>query len=547
MKKYFLILFVFLSSLLFLHAQDVTSQNGMVASAHRLASEAGIEILKNGGNAVDAALATAFTLAAVEPNASGLGGGGYLVLKMANEEPLFIDYREKASGKAEANVFYKEGKLINDDIRYGGKSIGVPGMIAGLLSLYEKFGEIPLAQVLQPAIEYCEKGFSISDKLAAIILDKYDFISANPDASNIFLTDFLPPSSGSILKNSQLAGSIKQIVRQGKNLFYKGEIAKAIVQTSKKYNGLLTLNDLENYQPVYGKPVKGTYRGFEIYSAAPSSGGGTHLIEFLNIMEGFELSKMKHNSAQYIHAIAEAMKIILKDKAQYMCDPAFGEVPVYKLTDKHYTKKLRDFINLKKARFDYSPINIKNDESGSTTHLSVVDSKRNVIALTQSINLWFASGIVAEGTGILLNNHMADFSAKPDLPNSVEPNKRPVSSIAPTILLKDGKPFLTIGTPGGTRIIGALAQIIINLVDFKMGIDEAIEAPRIHAQGKYLYLEGEIEQLVADELKKLGHHIKYKEIRDPYFGGAQGIMIEIETGNLIGGADSRRDGMAVGY
>ena len=291
----------------------------------------------------------------------------------------------------------------------------------------------------------------------------------------------------------------------------------------------------------------GTYRGYQIISTAPSSGGGTHLIELLNILEEYDLKKMDHNSVEYIHVLAEAMKIVLKDKDKYMGDPAFNNVPVAELTNKPYANSLRKFISPKNARYDFIPDLQKYSESGSTTHLSVVDKERNIIALTQSINLWFSSGIVAQGTGILINNHMADFADKPGLPNSIEPYKRPVSSIAPTILLKDGKPFLTIGTPGGSRIIGALAQIIINIIDFEMGIDEAIEAPRVHAYGKYLDLEGRIQEETANELKKMGHNIRMREKYDPYFGGAQGIMIKTTTGKLYGGADSRRDGIVVGY
>jgi len=543
---------VILLAIIFTHSliwsQDVVAPQGMVASAHPMASQAGIHILKIGGNAVDAAVATAFALAAVEPNASGLGGGGYLVLKMVQEkQPVFLDYREKAPGGATAKVFYETDQSFYEMTHYGGKSIGVPGMVAGLFSLHEKYGKLPLAQVLQPAIEYCDNGVTVSENLAAIIIDKYNYLSANTDASKIYLLDLLPPEAGTVLKNPQLAESIKQLISDGANLFYKGKIAEAIVETSEKNNGLITTKDLENYKPVYGVPVKGTYRGFEIYSAAPSSGGGTHLIEFLNILEGFKLKEMKHNSAKYIHTLAEAMKIILTDKEAYMCDPAFGDIPIARLMDKRYAQHLRDFIKPSQARFDYISRNEEGDESGSTSHLSVVDAERNVVALTQSINLWFASGIVAKGTGILLNNHMADFADKPEMPNSVEPNKRPVSSIAPTILLKDGKPFLTIGTPGGTRIIGALAQIIINLIDFNMSIDQAIEAPRIHAQGKYLYIEGRIGKETVAQLEKMGHRVKMKDKYDAYFGGAQGILINTETDKLYGGADSRRDGVAVGY
>jgi gamma-glutamyltranspeptidase / glutathione hydrolase len=493
-------------------------------------------------------VATAFALAAVEPNASGLGGGGYLVLKMAQADtPIFLDYREMAPEKAVSNQYYAVGTDFGKITKYGGKSAGVPGMVAGLLSLHKKYGVLPLKTVLSEPIEYARKGFSISDKLSGIILDKYDILSANSDASNIFLVDLLPPPTGTILKNPQLARSIQFIIEQGVKEFYEGSIAKSIVETMQSENGLITLSDLAKYQPKYSSPVVGNYRGYQIISTAPSSGGGTHLIELLNIMENYDLKSMGHNSAEYVHVLSEAMKIILKDKDQFMGDPAFSEVPVQQLTDKEYARGLKNLISLDKARFDYKPNLSLSNESGSTTHLSVVDKDRNIIALTQSINLWFSSGIVANGTGILLNNHMADFADKPDQINSVEPFKRPVSSIAPTIVLKDGNPVLTIGTPGGSRIIGALAQIIINIIDFDMEIDEAIQAARIHSQGKYLYLEGRISKETGDKLADIGHNVKYKENFDAYFGGAQGILINHDSGNLIGGADMRRDGVAVGY
>ena len=548
MKKYFTSLITLFLSFVFLNAQEVISKNGMVASAHKLASEAGVEILQQGGNVVDAAVATAFMLAIVEPNASGLGGGGYIVLKMAQEEiPIFLDYREMAPEKAVRNQYYAAGTDFGKITKYGGKSAGVPGMVAGLFSLHKKYGTLPLKIVLSKSIEYARNGFPISDKLSAIILDNYDVLYANSDASNIFLLDLLPPPAGTVLRNPQLASSIKLISEKGVKEFYEGSIAKSIVKTIQSENGLLALSDLAKYKPIFSSPVVGNYRGYQIISTAPSSGGGTHLIELLNIMESYDLKSMGHNSAEYIHVLSEAMKIILKDKDQFMGDPAFSELPVQQLIDKEYAKDLKNFISLDKARFDYKPDLSLINESGSTTHLSIVDKDRNVIALTQSINLWFSSGIVAKGTGILLNNHMADFADKPDQINSVEPFKRPVSSIAPTIVLKDGNPVLTIGTPGGSRIIGALAQIIINIIDFDMGIDESIQAARIHSQGKYLYLEGRINKETGDKLAEMGHNIKYKENVDAYFGGAQGILINNASGNLIGGADMRRDGVAIGY
>lgn len=539
-----LIILLFNSSIF---SQDVISTEGMVASAHPLASKVGTKILKEGGNAVDAAVATAFALAVVEPNASGLGGGGYLVIKMTNqEEPVFLDYREMAPAAATPRLYYNQTSNFEDISKLGGKSIGIPGMVAGLLSVHNKFGQLTIEKVLKPAIKLANDGFPISAKLSSIILDKYEMLSVNPDASKIFLLDMLPPPEDTILKNPQLASSMNLLIKKGAEEFYNGSIATAIVKTMSEVGGVITADDLKKYKPEYRHPVFGTYRGYQIISAAPSSGGGTHLVELLNILEGYNLKNFGHNSAGYIHTLAEAIKIVLADKSEYMCDPAFDKVPVAKLTDKSYAKNRREFIQQEKARFDYQPGFPDDNESGSTTHLSVVDKDRNIVALTQSINLWFSNGIVAEGTGILLNNHIADFASKPGLRNSIEPFKRPVSSIAPTIVLKEGKPFLTIGTPGGSRIIGALTQIIVNLIDFNMSIDEAIEAPRIHAIGKYLYLEGRIDSKVIEGLKVKGHNIKIREKYDSYFGGAQGILIQ-EDGKLYGGADSRRDGVAVGY
>jgi gamma-glutamyltranspeptidase/glutathione hydrolase len=541
-------LLLFFASGIYLKAQNVIAENGMVVSAHGLASKAGVEILKSGGNAIDAAVTTAFCLAVVEPNASGLGGGGYLVLKLANENELIcLDFRETAPGECTDDIFYNNEEKFSIITRFGGKSAGIPGMVAGLLDIHQKYGKLPLSRVMKQAIHYAREGFEISANLSAIILDKYDILSRYPETATIYLMDLLPPPPGTILKNLQLAKSLELIVQNGSKEFYEGSIAHLLIKTVENENGLITLTDLKNYKPEYRKPVIGTYRDYQVISSSPSSGGGTNVIQLLNILEGYNLKKMGHNSAEYIHILAEAMKMVLKDKDKYMGDPAFGDVPVAKLIDKTYAQSLRKFISAHEARYDYYPDLQLRDEAGSTTHLSVADKDRNIVALTQSINFWFSSGIIVKGTGILLNNHMADFADKPGFANSIEPNKRPVSNMAPTILLKDGKPFLTIGTPGGLRIVGALVQIIINIIDFNMGLDAAIEAPRMHAYGKYLDLEGRIAQTVIKELEKMGHTIVMKNKYDAYFGGAQGIIINDISGILYGGADSRRDGVAVGY
>ncbi|NOZ62494.1 MAG: gamma-glutamyltransferase, partial [Calditrichaeota bacterium] len=317
--------------------------------------------------------------------------------------------------------------------------------------------------------------------------------------------------------------------------------------TMKKYNGLLDSTDLKFYQAKERTPVIGTYRGYQIVSSAPPSGGGTFLIELLNIMEGYDVAKIGHNSAQYLHVLSEAMKMIFADKALNSADPDFYRVPVDTFVDKQYARRLRKRILPTKARFDYQPRELALRESNSTSHFSVVDEQGNLVALTQSINHWFGSGMVVEGTGILLNDHLHDFSEKPDSPNAIEPHKRPTSSIAPTIVLKDGKPFMALGTPGGTRIISALAQIIMNVIDFGMSLDDAIEAPRIHCLKKIVHVEGRIDEKVIRQLKKMGHPVKVHADFDNYFGGAQGILLDLNTGTLHGGADSRRDGVAIGY
>ncbi len=531
-----------------LFSQEIGTENGMVASAHPLASSAGVEILKKGGNAIDAAVATAFALAVVEPNASGLGGGGFMVIKMVeSKNAVTIDYRECAPEKASPELYYQSDESFDAFTRRGAKSIGVPGVLAGLNLALEKYGTMKLRDVLQPAIRLANEGFVVSEKFAGLILQNYDLIFNNPGTAKIYLHDGLPLEQGALIKNPDLAGSFQKIADGGSRVFYQGKIAHAIIDQIQKADGILTLNDLKNYKAVIKTPVYGKYRDFEIYSSAPPSGGGTHLIELLNILEGYDLAKMEHNSAPYIHLLAESMKMIFADKSSNMADPAFYKVPVAQLTDKQYAAQLRKRIDQNKASNDYKSVVLLDRESSSTTHLSVVDNDRNIIALTQSINLWFGCGITVQGTGILLNNHLGDFVSVPDKPNSIEPNKRPVSSIAPTIILKNGKPFLTIGTPGGSRIISALAQIIVNIVDFEMPVDAAIETPRIHCFKKMLKLEGRIPKSVASQLEQMGHKVEFHEDYDNYFGGAQGIMIDYSTGIMYGGADSRRDGVAIGY
>jgi gamma-glutamyltranspeptidase/glutathione hydrolase len=538
-----LILFWFIS----LSGQDVVSKNGMVASAHPLASEAGERMLESGGNAIDAAVAAAFALSMVEPNASGLGGGGFVLFKMTGQpDVMMLDYRERAPLATLPENYYRTTESFDSLCNLGGPVVGVPGMVAGLLILHEKYGSLPIEQVLQPAIDLGNQGLEVSSKLAAIITLKYDLISKYELTSQVFLADFLPPEAGSILRNNQLPLTIRRLLQNGIKEFYEGNIGVSIVKSVRENDGWMDSEDLEEYQPKFRDVVHGTYRGYDIYSCPPP-GSGICLIQLLNILEGYNLKDIGRNTAQYYHLLAESMKMVFVDREAHLGDPDLTNVPVLELGDKAYAELLRGKIKPNAAIFDYQPLQVSVGESGNTSHLSIIDQRDNVVALTQTINNWFGSGIMSEGTGILLNDEIRDFSHHPGGPNSIFPGKRPASSMAPTLIFKDGKPFLTIGSPGATRIISALAQTLINVIDFNMSIDEAIEAPRIHSIGDRLYVEGRISGDIIKALMALGHHVEVKKDFDNYFGGAQGILINQETDMLHGGADSRRDGVAVGY
>ncbi len=543
-----LIIFVLCQFQLSVFAQDTIAENAMVATAHPVASSVGVEVLKQGGNAVDAAMAIAFALSVAEPNASGIGGGGFMLIKMKDmKNAVMIDYREAAPGKATNDFFYHSNTEYDELMEQAANPAGVPGLVACADTALVRYGTMSLEEVLQPAIELCKQGIVVSEKLSAMIAENYEKIFNYPATAKIYLKDMLPLQTGDRLTNPDLANTLRMIAQEGGSVFYQGEIAEAIVKEVKIHQGLFDLSDMKKYQAKVRGPVWGTYRGYDIISSAPPSGGGTHLIELLNIMEGFDVKKMGHNSVEYIHVFAEALKMVYADKSLNAADPDFYDLPTDQLTTKSYADTLRMRIDMEKPRYDYEPKNMTQRESNSTSHVSIVDNEGNIIALTQSINHWFGCGIVVSGTGILLNDHLKDFDDDPGLPNSIEPYKRPTSSIAPTIVLKNGEPFLTLGTPGGSRIISALAQIIINVIDFDMSMDEAIEAPRVHCFKKLLCVEGRISDDKIQQLKSMGHPVKVYPDFDNYFGGAQGILIDSKSGKLVGGADSRRDGVAIGY
>jgi len=529
----------------------VEGKSGMVATAHPLASLIGEEVLKKGGNAVDAAVAAAFGLGVAEPNASGLGGGGFILIYRAKTKDLVaIDYREVAPLKATPDMYRMtpEGKVADDEITVGHKAVAVPGTLAGLTLALRKYGTMSLKDVMTPAIRIAEDGYLVSMTLNGMMKDNFAKLSKFPAAARIYLKDGLPYEPGDRIRLTDLAKTYRLIATKGPDVFYRGEIAEAIEKEMKASGkGLITREDLGGYRPVMRTPVRGSYRGYEIISMAPPSSGGTHIIQLLNILEGYDIAGLGSNTAASLHVMAEAMKRVFADRSRYMGDTDFVQVPVKGLISKKYAEELRKGINLMTAGQKIPPGNPVPYESGGTSHLSVIDKEGNLVALTQTINYFFGSGVLVPGTGILLNNEMDDFVPKPGAMNSIAPKKKPLSSMSPTIVLKDGKPFLSLGSPGATRIITALAQILMNVIDHHMSLQEAINAPRIHCMTGDIFMESRISKEVQQALISKGHKLSVRGEMDLYFGGAQGVMIDPKTGTLYGAGDPRRDGMARGY
>ena len=536
--------------------RDVRARHGMVAAAKPQASQVGIDILKAGGNAVDAAVAVGFALGVLEPNASGIGGGGFMLIWLADSGTIvFIDSRGKAPAAATQDMYEldENGKVIPDARGFdpavvGGKAVAVPGEVDGLLIALEKYGSMSRQQVIQPAIEHARQGLQVSEVFANMIVDNYDVIQAFPASEEIYLTDGFPKQVGELVVNTDLANTLQLIADQGRDAFYHGPVAQAIVEAVQADGGLITLQDLAGYEVSFRTPVIGDYRGYGIISAPPPSSGGTHVIELLNIMENFNLSIMGRNSARSIHAWAEAMRLMYTDRAMYMGDSDFVDVPIEGLTSKHYARSQFERIDMNSVMDPQPPGDPWPTESGSTTHFSVADADGNMVAYTKTINHFFASGITVPGTGILLNDQMDDFDKRPGQANSIIAGKKPLSSMSPTFLLKDGKPFAAIGSPGGKRIITTMALLISNLVDFDMGIQAAIDEPRIcNYEDGPLKIESRIPADVQSALLQMGYELDVKKDFDLYFGGAQGVVIDHQSGELLGGADPRRDGKAIGY
>ncbi|MFN3960955.1 MAG: gamma-glutamyltransferase [Parvularculaceae bacterium] len=474
----------------------VEAENGMVAAQDRLAAEVGRDILKNGGNVVDAAVATGFALAVTHPQAGNIGGGGFMLIKFADrDEVIAIDYRERAPAAATRDMFLDEkGEVDNSRARFSHLSAGVPGSVMGLTTALEKYGTMPLGAVMAPAIRLAEKGFPVTGALADALSEYSSRFERDPSSLAYFTKNGAPYRKGDILIQKDLARTLKTIAKNGTKGFYEGPVADRIVAEMAANGGLITHEDLKSYRAVEREAVKGTFRGYEIISMPPPSSGGVHLIEMLNVLEGYDLAAMGHNSADYLSLLVETMRRAYADRSAYLGDPDFFSVPVAALTSRDYAAAIRKKINPKRATksSDVAPGLGPVGESEQTTHYSVMDKDGNAVAVTTTLNFTFGSSFSVDGAGFLLNNEMDDFSAKPGTPNGygllggaaneIAPMKRPLSSMTPTIVVKDGKAVFATGTPGGSTIINIVLQNVLNILEFGMNPMQANAAPKIHHQ-----------------------------------------------------------------
>jgi gamma-glutamyltranspeptidase/glutathione hydrolase len=537
----------------------VVAQKGMVATQHKLATEAGLEILKKGGNAVDAAVAVGFSLAVVLPRAGNLGGGGFMMVHDASSgQTKALNYREMAPGKSKRDMYLDtDGNVDNELLNFKYPASGVPGSVAGLSRALELYGTMSLKEVLKPAIRLAEKGFEVSYDLSQILKALDRRMRKWPESAKIF---YKPNGgfyeAGEILVQKDLAWSLKQIAKDGPSALYSGKVGERLADDMAQNGGLITMDDLNNYKVEELEPVWGEYRGFQIASMPPPSSGGVHVIQMLNILEAFPLGYFGHNSAETLHLMTEAMKLAYADRSEHLGDPNFWDVPVDGITSEAYAEDLRVNINRWETNpsSEIKPGNPQPYESDETTHFTVVDAAGNIVVNTYTLNFSFGSGIVAKGTGILLNNEMSDFSAKPGEPdafgllggeaNSVQPGKRPLSSMTPTIVLKEGKPYFATGSPGGSRIITTVLQVILNVIDHDMNVSEASHAPRIHHQWypDILFIEKGINVDTQNLLRARNHKIQYRNA----MGSTQTIMLR--DGLIFGASDPRRpDALTLGF
>ena len=545
--------------------------HAMVVSVHELASRAGVEMMQAGGNAVDAAVATGFALAVVHPQAGNIGGGGFMLIRKADGTTRFIDYRERAPAAATANMYLdSQGNVIENASLVGYKAIGVPGSVAGLAYAQKSYGKLPLAQVMARAIKLARDGYALAWEDAQDLrngdLVKY------PESKRIFQRDGNYYQAGEVLRQPDLARTLERIAKNPDD-FYHGALARELAASVQKGGGLITADDLAQYEVKEREPIRGTYRDYEIISAPPPSSGGTALVEILNILEGYDLAKFGNRSGEEIHLSVEAFRRAFFDRAEFMGDPDFAKIPVAQLIDKKYAAGWRETIDPEHASVSADlhrpavfneleryatahprPIGgIKEPEN--TTHYSVVDPAGDAVAVTTTLNDSLGSRVTAEGLGFLLNDEMDDFASKQGVPNAygliqgpanaIGPGKRPLSAMTPTIVLKDGKLFLVVGSPGGPTIITTVANIVTGVVDFGLDIQEAVNAPRFHNQWipDGILVEDRLSPDTLAILRKKGHKFKIER----YFGDGECIEIDPKTGERLGASDGRNNGKAVGF
>jgi gamma-glutamyltranspeptidase / glutathione hydrolase len=537
----------------------VIAEHGMVATQQALATEAGVQVLREGGNAIDAAVTVGFALAVTLPRAGNLGGGGFMLIHLGHSgETVAVDYRETAPQGAGRDMFLDAaGQADNEASRYSYRAVGVPGTVAGLTMILKQYGTISLARALAPAIELAEAGFAVDRSLHESLIAVRKRMAASAASMAIFYpNEGMPPKIGDKLVQKDLAWSLRMIAERGADAFYDGPIAEKLLADLRTHGGLITADDLAGYRPVIREPVRGTYRGHEILSMPPPSSGGAHIIQMLNLMEPYPIGELGHNSAATIHLMAQSMKLAYADRAVHLGDPDFVAVPTAGLVSREYADRLRSRIN---PKCDTPSEEIQAGrpaafESNETTHFSIIDNQGNMVANTYTLNLSFGTKFTAAGTGILLNNQMDDFSAKPGSPNAygliggpanaIAGGKRMLSSMSPTLVLKEGEPFLATGSPGGSRIITTTLQVIMNVIDHGMNIATATHAVRIHNQWlpDELRIERGLNRDTIGLLEKMGYPIATRDA----MGGTQSVLVR--DGLFFGASDPRRPGGAtVGY
>lgn len=545
----------------------VAAANGMVVSAQHLATKAGVDVLKDGGNAVDAAVAVGYALAVVYPAAGNLGGGGFMTIQFADGRKTFLDFREKAPLAATANMYLdKDGNVVKGASTHGHLAVGVPGTVSGLEMARAKYGTMPRAALIAPAVRYAQDGFVLDQGDVDMLVTATADFRKDPASAAIFLNRDEPFKPGQKLVQKDLAATLQLISEKGEAGFYQGPVGAAIVASSKAGGGIITQADLDQYKTRELKPVECDYRGYGIVSAPPPSSGGVVICEILNILEGYPLKDLGYHSAQAVHYQIEAMRHAYVDRNSYLGDPDFVKNPLDRLLSKDYATKIRAVIAPDKAGVsqDIKP-GVAPHEGSNTTHYSIVDQWGNAVSVTYTLNDWFGAKVTAAGTGVLLNNEMDDFTAKVGVPNlyglvqgeanAIAPGKRPLSSMSPTIVTKDGKPVMVVGTPGGSRIITAVLLTIVNAVDYGMNVQEAVDAPRFHQQWLPDATNVETFALSPDTRKILegwgqkfagpqpANHLAVILVGAPTLGGKP-----VGNNRFYGANDPRRNtGLALGY